>query len=80
MTSTDQFDWIVTLDSNHSIDGVVSELTKLGLVVAQVLAAAGVVVAHGTAQQANQARAVQGVGDVSKDEPVDIGPPDAKIS
>jgi len=45
-----------------------------------VLAAAGVVVAHGTAQQANQARAVQGVGDVSKDEPVDIGPPDAKIS
>lgn len=80
MNNTDETDWIVTIGVGHSIDRVAAELTKLGLVVGQVLAAAGVVVAHGTSLQANQARAVQGVGDVSKDQPVDIGPPDAEIS
>jgi hypothetical protein len=80
MNRTDEHDWIVTVDAQRSLDTLVSELGQLGLLVSQILADAGVIVVHGTSQQANLAKRVTGVTDVSKDEPIDIGPPDAKVS
>jgi hypothetical protein len=80
MTHTTKQDWIVTLDPHQTSDAVVSQLGQLGLIVGQIMTAAGVIVVHGTFKQANQARNVPGVVDVSMDQPIDIGPPDAEIS
>lgn len=80
MSNTGESDWIITLDASHPIDSVVSELTKIGLVVGQVLASVGVVVARGSSRQANLAREIRGVSDVSIDQPIDIGPPGGEPS
>lgn len=73
-------DWVVTVDASHPLERVVQELVRIGMRVRQVLALGGAIIAHGTDHQASEAREVSGVIDVSKDEPIDIGPPSAKIS
>jgi hypothetical protein len=75
-----EWTWIVTLAPNASPQSVAKDLVRTGLTVDQVLEAAGAVVAHGTEADAQAARRIPGVTDVSKDLAFDIGPPGSQIS
>jgi hypothetical protein len=73
--------WIVTTTGKGSIDDVKKNLTKSGFSVDKVLDEIGVIT--GTSKDddddGERFRSVDGVADVSPDEEVDIGPPDAPI-
>lgn len=71
--------WVVTV-APGTLEKVKAGLTGVGLTVHQVLDAIGIVIAHGSEAQAEQARHVTGVTDVSPELRVDIGPPDAEVS
>jgi len=69
--------WIVTTSGSRSLKDIKKELTDAGFGVDQVLEDIGVIT--GTADDAERARKISGVSDVSPDQEVDIGPPDAPI-
>ena len=69
--------WIVTASGDRPLPTVVEDLTRAGLTVDQVLDAIGVVTGSADEAAAAAMRAVPGVADVSPDQPVDVGPPDA---
>ena len=69
--------WIVTTSGDRSIKDIKKELTDAGFGVDQVLEDIGVIT--GTANDAERFRSISGVADVSPDQEVDIGPPDAPI-
>lgn len=69
--------WIVTTSGNRSLKDIKKELTDAGFGVDQVLEDIGVIT--GTADNAERVRKIEGVSDVSPDQEVDIGPPDAPI-
>ena len=70
---------IVTTSGKKSLSDVKKKLTESGFSVDQVLEEIGVIT--GTSRDGNleRLRKVAGVKDVSPDEQVDIGPPDAPI-
>jgi hypothetical protein len=69
--------WIVTTSGDRSLNDIKKELTEVGFGVDQVLEDIGVIT--GTASDAKRLRSISGVSDVSPDQEVDIGPPDAPI-
>jgi hypothetical protein len=69
--------WIVTTSGNRSLSEIKKELTKAGFGVESVLEDIGVIT--GTTNDAERLRSISGVSDVSPDQEVDIGPPDAPI-
>ena len=73
--------WIVTTTGKGSLEEVKKNLTKSGFSVDKVLDEIGVIT--GTSKDddddGERFRSVDGVADVSPDEDVDIGPPDAPI-
>ena len=71
---------IVTLSSERAIKEVTRDLEAAGLHVEQVLDATGIVTGSADAKNIAKLRRVKGVADVSADNPVDIGPPDAEVS
>jgi hypothetical protein len=68
--------WIITASGDRPVAEVAADLRKAGLVVSSLLAEIGVITGQCTAAQAAALRKVAGVGDVTPDAPVDIGPPD----
>jgi alkylhydroperoxidase/carboxymuconolactone decarboxylase family protein YurZ len=64
---------------NTPLGPVTAALEKTGLTVDRVLEAIEMVIVHGGKAQAEQARKITGVTGVSKEVPVDIGPPDAEV-
>jgi hypothetical protein len=72
--------WVVTVAPGAPLEQVKDGLSGAGFTVVQVLDAIGIVIAHGSEKQAEQARLVGGVIDVSLEVQVDIGPPDADVS
>ena len=72
--------WVVTVAPEAPLEAVKAGLIGVGFTVVQVLDAIGIVIAHGSEAQAEQARRVAGVTDVSSEAEVDIGPPDADVS
>jgi hypothetical protein len=71
---------IVTLSGDRTIKEVVRDLRAAGLKVDQILDATGIVTGSADEKSLARLRRVKGVADVSVDNPVDIGPPDAEIS
>ncbi len=71
--------WVVTVAPGTPLEPVKVALKKTGLTVDRVLEAIEMVIAHGGEAQAEQARRITGVTSVTKEVPVDIGPPDAEV-
>ena len=71
---------VVTLTGERPIDEVADDLKAAGLSVDQVLTSTGIVTGSAHPEAVERLRKVRGVGDVSPDHPVDIGPPGSQIS
>ncbi len=69
--------WIITTSGKHSLSDVKKKLTESGFAVDQVLEEIGIITGTASDDDLERLRKVKGVTDVSPDEPVDIGPPDA---
>jgi len=67
--------WVVTLSKERSLSDLRQELTKAGFAVDQELEEIGVVTGRSDEAGVKKIRALRGVADVSKDSPIDIGPP-----
>jgi uncharacterized protein Smg (DUF494 family) len=71
---------VITTSGNRSVHDVARDLKDAGFDVEDVLDAINVVTGKASDDQKDKLRSVSDVVDVSDDTPVDIGPPDAKIS
>ena len=71
--------WIVTTTGKGSLEDVKKNLTKSGFSVDKVLDEIGIITGTSNDDDVERFRSVDGVADVSPDEDVDIGPPDAPI-
>jgi len=71
--------WIVTTSGKGSLSDVKKKLTESGFKVDKVLDEIGVITGTSSDDDVERLRKVAGVADVSPDEQVDIGPPDAPI-
>jgi hypothetical protein len=71
--------WIVTTSGNRSLSDVKKKLAESGFAVDQVLDEIGVITGTASDDDIERLRSVSGVADVSPDEQVDIGPPDAPV-
>jgi len=71
--------WIVTTTGKGSLEDVKKNLTRSGFSVDKVLGEIGVITGTSKDDDVERFRSVDGVADVSPDEDVDIGPPDAPI-
>lgn len=71
--------WIVTTTGKGSLEEVKKKLTKSGFTVDKVLDEIGVITGTTKDDDVERFRSVDGVADVSPDEDVNIGPPDAPI-
>lgn len=71
--------WIVTTTGKGSLEDVKKKLTKSGFTVDKVLDEIGIITGTTKDDDVERFRSVDGVADISPDEDVDIGPPDAHI-
>ena len=71
--------WIVTTTGKGSLEDVKKKLTRSGFSVDKVLDEIGVITGTSDDDDVERFRSVDGVADISPDEDVDIGPPDAPI-
>ena len=69
--------WIVTTSGDRSPKDVAKDLKAKGFTVDQVLDEIGAITGAADEAVVSKLRAIEGVADVSPDEPIDIGPPDA---
>ena len=69
--------WIVTTSGERPAKDVAKDLKAKGFSVGQVLDEIGAITGEADDAVADKLRAVKGVADVSPDEAIDIGPPDA---
>lgn len=72
--------WIVTASGERPFGDVVRDLRASGFDVRQELTEVGVAVGSVPEAALDAVRRIPGVGDVSPDQPVDIGPPDGDVS
>ena len=72
--------WVVTISGSRSLTDVRKSLVESGFTVEQVLGEIPLIIGVAEDDVAEKARKIAGVIDVSAEEPVDIGPPDADIS
>ena len=68
--------WVITMSGGRPISDVANDVAAAGFVIDQILAAIGSITGSATDSVAEAVRAIPGVVDVSRDLPVDIGPPD----
>ena len=71
--------WIVTTTGKGSLEAVKKKLTKSGFTVDKVLDEIGIITGTTKDDDVERFRSVDGVADISPDEDIDIGPPDAPI-
>ena len=69
--------WVITTSGGRPISDVANDVAAAGFVIDQILAAIGSITGSATDSVAEAVRAIPGVADVSRDLPVDIGPPDS---
>jgi hypothetical protein len=72
--------WIVTTTGKRGINEVTQDLQNLGFNVDQVHSEIGVFTGQAGDDLVERMRSVPGVSDVSPDDRVDIGPPDAPVT
>lgn len=70
---------IVTTSGKRSLSDIKKDLAREGFDVGHVLKEIGVITGSAPAAAVKKLRAIAGVDDISADEPVDIGPPDAPV-
>ena len=68
--------WVITTSGDRPISDVAVDVAAAGFAIDQVLGMIGIITGSATDGVAEAVRAVPGVADVSRDLPVDIGPPD----
>jgi len=68
-------DWVVTTSGDRPVNEVAKDLRQSGFAVDQVLEEIGIITGAASEDVVKKARAIRGVADVSRDEPIDIGPP-----
>jgi len=71
---------VVTLSGDRDIREVARDLKAVGLAAAQSLDAIGIVTGSTDPSKIAKLKKVRGVQDVSLDYPVDIAPPDGRVS
>lgn len=71
--------WIVTTTGKGSLEDLKQKLTKSGFTVDKVLDEIGIITGTTKDDDVERFRSVDGVADISPDEDVNIGPPDAPI-
>jgi hypothetical protein len=69
--------WIITASGERPLAEVADDLARAGLTVDAVLDAIGIITGSADAAATDALRDVPGVTDVSPDQAIDIGPPDA---
>jgi hypothetical protein len=72
--------WVVTTSGDRPLSDVQKQLVENRFTVDQVLGEIGCITGTADDDVAKKARSVPGVVDVSPEEPVDIGPPDAPVT
>lgn len=72
--------WVVTTSGDRSLGEIEKNLTEAGFDVDQVLDEIGCVTGTASDDIAESSRAISGITDVSPEEPIDIGPPDASVT
>jgi hypothetical protein len=72
--------WIVTSSGDRPLRDLARDLTKTGFAVGQVLDEIGLITGAATDEIAERLRRIPGVADVSPEEVIDIGPPDAPVT
>jgi hypothetical protein len=70
--------WIVTTEGDRPIQDIAKELADAGFKDIQVLEEVGSITGSANDEAAAKLRKVRGIVDISKDSPVDIGPPGSK--
>lgn len=71
--------FIVTTSGERPLSEIKKKLTESGFAVDQVLDEIGIITGTSSDEDVKRLRSVKGVSDVSPDQIVDIGPPDADI-
>jgi hypothetical protein len=72
--------WIVTTSGDRSLSDVRRNLVESGFTVDQVLGEIGLITGVAEDDVAEKVRKIPGVVDVSAEEPIEIGPPDAPVT
>jgi hypothetical protein len=76
----DPSNWIVTTAGDRPIDEIVTDVRRSGFTIDQVLDEIGCITGAGSDDVAQRLRGIRGVVDVSRDAPIDIGPPDSSTT
>ena len=72
--------WVITTSGDRPISDVAADVAAVGFEIDQILDVIGSITGSATVGIAEAVRAIPGVADVSRDLPVDIGPPGADLS
>lgn len=73
--ATKKKDWVVTTSGERSLEDVAKELKQSGFKVGHVLHETGLITGEGGDDDAEKARKVKGVTDVSANVGASVGPP-----
>lgn len=73
-------EWIVTTSSDRPIREIAKDLERAGFSISAVNDEIQSIAGRASQENVGKLRSIRGVIDVSPDEPIDIGPPDAPIS
>lgn len=69
--------WVVTLSGRRTLAAVRKDIEAAGFTIEEELEAIGTIIGRCDSGMASKLRQIDGVEDVSPDEPIDIGPPDS---
>ncbi len=72
--------WIVTLDTDASVERVRRAIERAGLTIQEFLQPTSIFIVRGTEAAAEKVRRIGGVVAVEADLEFDVGPPDAPVS
>ena len=72
--------WVVTTSGDQSLSDIQKNLVDSGFNVDQVLPDIGLILGVAGDDVVQKVRTVNGVIDVSPEEPVDLGPPDSPVT
>jgi hypothetical protein len=72
--------WVVTTSGDRPLSEVTKELTETGFDVGEVYDQMGVISGAAGDEVAEKLRKIAGVSDVSEEDVIDIGPPDAPVT
>ena len=72
--------WVITTSGDRSLNEVRKNVVDSGFKVDQVLNEIGLITGHAEDDVAKKVRNISVVADVSPEEPINIGPPDAPVT